>query len=78
MINNDVSSCSEIVKSADIIILNNVFEFFENKSKQVNDWIFLKNNIKSGTILVTIPSLKDTILNLPEVLFHDNLILNFF
>jgi hypothetical protein len=40
--------------------MNNVFEFFMEPEQQISIWRFLRQTIKSGTLLVTIPSLEET------------------
>ena len=57
----DVQDQGEAVRAADVIILNNVFEFFIPQSIQIRIWNFLRSNIKKGALLVTIPSLEDTL-----------------
>ncbi|XP_013774295.1 uncharacterized protein LOC106459240 [Limulus polyphemus] len=47
------------ITEADVVVLNNVFEFFLPQDIQVKTWQFLRSSIKQGTILVTIPSLED-------------------
>ncbi|XP_076315833.1 uncharacterized protein LOC143228452 isoform X2 [Tachypleus tridentatus] len=56
--------CSDIcsvpqISEADVIVLNNVFEFFLPQDIQVKTWQFLRSSIKQGAILVSIPSLED-------------------
>ena len=57
VINEKIEDCPDIVKSANIIILNNVFEFYLPIEKQVEIWKFLKSNIQSDCILITRPHL---------------------
>ncbi|XP_054154424.1 uncharacterized protein LOC128952969 [Oppia nitens] len=64
---NDISSLPQIVRSADIIVMNNVFEFFLNDSKQTDCWMFLYNHIKSDTYLITVPTLEDSLNHLSQV-----------
>jgi len=61
VIHSDMTACSELFQSADVIILNNVFEWFVDPSQQVFMWQFLSRNIKTGALLVTIPSLEKSI-----------------
>ncbi|XP_067123617.1 uncharacterized protein [Centruroides vittatus] len=59
---DDICNQPEAVKSADIIILNNVFEFFQTEDQQIKAWEFLRKNItKPKTRLITIPSLESTL-----------------
>lgn len=57
----DIQEQGEVVRAADIITLNNVFEFFVPPPVQIRIWTFLRANIKKGALLVTIPSLEDTL-----------------
>ncbi|KAL0271198.1 UNVERIFIED_CONTAM: hypothetical protein PYX00_008369 [Menopon gallinae] len=50
----------DLLSTADIIILNNVFEFFADVSECINAWHLLSQHIKVGCIIVTIPHLHDT------------------
>lgn len=56
---DDVQNVPEVVQNADVIVLNNVFEYFQAKEEQIRIWSFLRHNIKSQTILITIPSLEE-------------------
>lgn len=62
---DDICKQPEVVKKADVIILNNVFEFFQTEPEQIKSWIFLRNTItKPKTRLITIPSLESMLSNL--------------
>jgi chemotaxis methyl-accepting protein methylase len=50
----------DIILAADVIIMNNVFEFFMEPEQQISVWRFLRQTIKSGTLLVTVPPLEET------------------
>lgn len=52
--------CLFQVSTADIIVLNNVFEFFTDYETAITSWHLLAQNIKPGCILVTTPHLEDT------------------
>lgn len=64
VINANVLAVPDLVASSDIVILNNVFEFFTPEQEQVALWQFLRRTIKKGAILVTVPSLEDSLKNL--------------
>lgn len=64
VINANVLTVPELVSSSDVVILNNVFEFFTPEQEQVALWQFLRRTIKKGAILVTVPSLEDSLKNL--------------
>ncbi|XP_077991809.1 uncharacterized protein LOC144446014 [Glandiceps talaboti] len=61
----DVCSQSSILQQADVIVLNNVFEFFSSTAVQSQSWKFLGGNLqKTGCILVTVPSLEESLQHL--------------
>nr|XP_037287484.1 uncharacterized protein LOC119180394 [Rhipicephalus microplus] len=64
VINANVLAVPDLVASSDVVILNNVFEFFTPEQEQVALWQFLRRTIKKGAILVTVPSLEDSLKNL--------------
>ncbi|XP_027042530.1 uncharacterized protein LOC113670567 [Pocillopora damicornis] len=46
--------------AADIVVLNNVFEFFLSMNQQIRTWKFIREHVtKPGCILVTVPSLEE-------------------
>ncbi|MPC20345.1 hypothetical protein E2C01_013285 [Portunus trituberculatus] len=61
VLHGDIQDHSEVVRVADIICLNNVFEFFMPPSVQARIWAFLRANVKKGALMVTIPSLEDSL-----------------
>ncbi|KAK8738742.1 hypothetical protein OTU49_003653, partial [Cherax quadricarinatus] len=61
VIPGDIQEQGEVVRAADIICLNNVFEFFMPAGVQARIWAFLRSNVKKGALLVTIPSLEDSL-----------------
>ncbi|KAK4297664.1 hypothetical protein Pmani_029935 [Petrolisthes manimaculis] len=61
VLNGDIQDQGEVVRAADIICLNNVFEFFIPAAVQARIWCFLRSNTKKGALLVTIPSLEDSL-----------------
>ncbi|XP_037784599.1 uncharacterized protein LOC119580556 [Penaeus monodon] len=61
VVGGDIQEQAEIVRAADIIVLNNVFEFFMPPAVQARIWAFLRSSIKKGCLLVTIPSLEDSL-----------------
>lgn len=56
---DDVRNIPEVVQNADVIVLNNVFEYFQAKDEQMRIWNFLRQNTKSQAVLITIPSLEE-------------------
>lgn len=61
VIPGDIQEQGEVVRAADIICLNNVFEFFMPPTLQARIWAFLRSNCKKGALLITIPSLEDAL-----------------
>lgn len=64
IVNGRIENESKIVQSADVIILNNAFEFYLPPCEQVAVWKFLKNNLKTSAIVVTRPHLETTFQNI--------------
>ncbi|CAL7941114.1 unnamed protein product [Xylocopa violacea] len=60
IVNKRIEECPDIVRKSDIIIMNNPFEFYVTESEHMEIWKFLKANIKSGTTLITRPSIETT------------------
>lgn len=60
IIQDDVLNQLDVVRNCDVIILNNVFEFFLTKKNQHRIWTQLRETLKSGTLLVTVPSVEDS------------------
>ena len=56
----NIADRPDVVISANVIIMNNVFEFFLEPEEQISVWRFLRQTIKPGTLLVTMPPLEDT------------------
>jgi hypothetical protein len=54
----DVLACAKLLRGADIVILNNVFQFFHSKEAQAQIWRKLRPLLaKKGLRLVTVPAL---------------------
>lgn len=54
--------CSELtlLEQADVVVLNNVFEFFLPVDEQIRTWKILREHLtKPGCVLVTVPSLEE-------------------
>ncbi|GFG34682.1 hypothetical protein Cfor_10909 [Coptotermes formosanus] len=60
IIEANVADRPDVILSADVIIMNNVFEFFMEPEEQVTVWRFLRQTVKPGTLLVTVPPLEET------------------
>ncbi|KAF8958218.1 hypothetical protein BGZ46_002010 [Entomortierella lignicola] len=61
IVHDNLLNRESLLQGADIVIMNNVFQFFCPIPVQRQLWEFLYTNLRNrkGTILVTIPSLKD-------------------
>lgn len=60
VINSDVLERSDIIRSADVIIIN-VLDFFVDTEKHKEMWYFFKKHIKKGSYLVCNRSMADTL-----------------
>jgi tRNA A58 N-methylase Trm61 len=62
IINDNILNQADILASADIVILNNVFEWFTTQEELRNMWAFIVKSInKKGTIIVTSPSIEESL-----------------
>jgi len=61
ILEGDMAGMAEVIKTGDVVILNNVFEWFMDPEMQINMWKFLRSTFKAGTLLVTIPSLESSL-----------------
>ncbi|KAL5009307.1 hypothetical protein ScPMuIL_014888 [Solemya velum] len=65
IVHNDVQNEEQLLQCSDVIILNNVFEFFVPTDVQERLWCFLSEKIRrSGTLLITIPSIEESLQHL--------------
>ncbi|XP_007473309.1 uncharacterized protein LOC100011572 isoform X2 [Monodelphis domestica] len=68
----DICTQASLLQNADVVIMNNVFEYFLDRSEQSRAWEYISHNVrKKGTLLVTVPSLKECLSNL-QVAIHLN------
>eukprot|EP01119_Soliformovum_irregulare_P011567 TRINITY_DN2910_c2_g1_i1.p1 TRINITY_DN2910_c2_g1~~TRINITY_DN2910_c2_g1_i1.p1 ORF type:complete len:313 (-),score=100.68 TRINITY_DN2910_c2_g1_i1:15-953(-) len=63
IIRDDVKNQKEILQSADVVIMNNVFDFFVPESDMESLWKFVSTALKPGCRLVTLPSLERSLEN---------------
>lgn len=67
----DVCTQDILLQNADVVVMNNVFEYFMEPEQQVRAWKFIMQNFrKKGSLLVTVPSLHES-LNPLQVLQPD-------
>ncbi|KAM4624895.1 uncharacterized protein ACJ7VT_003393 [Polymixia lowei] len=58
----DVCSQDALVCNADVLVMNNVFEYFMKPSEQIKAWQFIIHHFrKKGSLLVTVPSLQESL-----------------
>ncbi|KAL1790314.1 bromodomain adjacent to zinc finger protein domain 1A [Sigmodon hispidus] len=61
----DICTQGSLLQSADVIVMNNVFEYFLTEAEQARAWDYVIHNVrKRGSLLVTVPSLQDSLLGL--------------
>ncbi|XP_054470504.1 uncharacterized protein zgc:109986 isoform X2 [Anoplopoma fimbria] len=69
VLHTDVLLQNVLLQKADVLIMNNVFEFFMEPSDQVRAWRFIMDNFrKKGSLLVSVPGLQESLNGLQEAL----------
>ncbi|XP_029900021.1 uncharacterized protein LOC115354018 isoform X2 [Myripristis murdjan] len=69
VVHADVCSQDVLLQNADVLVMNNVFEFFMEPSDQVKAWRFIVQHFRRrGSLLVTVPSLQESLSALQEAL----------
>jgi hypothetical protein len=66
IIHGELSTRLDLVTSADVIVLNNVFDWFAPVDIQVKLWQMLRQHVKSGSLMLTIPSIPESLNRLPN------------
>ena len=62
VINDDILNQKEVLAKADVVVMNNVFEFFAPGSELENLWKFISTTVKKkGCKIVTIPSIEKSL-----------------
>ncbi|XP_048340749.1 uncharacterized protein LOC125426482 isoform X2 [Sphaerodactylus townsendi] len=62
VLNADIRTQASLLQKADVVVMNNVFEYFLDKEEQARSWEFINQNIKKkGSLLVTVPSLGESL-----------------
>lgn len=62
MLHADICTQGSLLQNADVIIMNNVFEYFLNEAEQARAWEYICHNVrKQGSLLVTVPGLEDSL-----------------
>ncbi|XP_028293959.1 uncharacterized protein LOC114456424 isoform X2 [Gouania willdenowi] len=69
VVHGDVRAHQALLKRADVLILNNVFEFFMEHKEQVRVWRSIMECFTTpGSLMVTVPSLQESLSALQEAL----------
>ncbi|XP_035388507.1 uncharacterized protein zgc:109986 [Electrophorus electricus] len=67
VIHANICSQAALVQNSDVLIMNNVFEYFIEPKDQVRAWQFISQNFrKKGALLVTVPSIQESLMSLQE------------
>ncbi|XP_043119220.1 uncharacterized protein zgc:109986 [Puntigrus tetrazona] len=77
VIHADIRSQSALLQNADVLIMNNVFEYFMEPSDQMQTWLFISQNFrKKGALLVTVPNIQETLALLQDAVFLETVALS--
>ncbi|XP_016342724.1 uncharacterized protein LOC107689298 [Sinocyclocheilus anshuiensis] len=77
VIHADIRSQAALVQNTDVLIMNNVFEYFMEPSDQMQAWLFISQNFrKKGALLVTVPSIQEALALLQDAVFLETLVLS--
>lgn len=69
VVHADVCTQDALLQNADVLIMNNVFEYFMEPSEQIRAWRFIMKTFRrTGSLLVTVPGLQDSLSALQEAL----------
>uniref|UniRef100_A0AAV2JFR0 Methyltransferase type 11 domain-containing protein n=1 Tax=Knipowitschia caucasica TaxID=637954 RepID=A0AAV2JFR0_KNICA len=72
VVHSDICSQDSLVQNADVLVMNNVFEFFLEPPEQIRCWRFLVQNFRrKGSLLVTVPGLDESFRQIQEALPSD-------
>jgi len=58
VVEGDMCNFGGLIKTGDVIVLNNVFDWFMPPNVQVKMWQFLRTTLSTGCLIVSIPSLE--------------------
>ncbi|XP_074441245.1 uncharacterized protein LOC141742561 isoform X1 [Larus michahellis] len=62
VVHADICTEASLLQKADVVVMNNVFEYFLDRQEQARAWEFIAFNVrKRGSLLVTVPSLKESL-----------------
>ena len=57
VVEGDMCTLGDLIRTGDVVVLNNVFDWFMATEVQVTMWTFLRATLAPGSLLVIIPSL---------------------
>uniref|UniRef100_A0A8C0VC38 Methyltransferase type 11 domain-containing protein n=1 Tax=Cyanistes caeruleus TaxID=156563 RepID=A0A8C0VC38_CYACU len=62
VVHADICTQPSLLQKADVVVMNNVFEYFLDRREQARAWEFIACNVrKRGSLLVTVPSLEESL-----------------
>nr|XP_009942465.1 PREDICTED: uncharacterized protein LOC104338142 [Opisthocomus hoazin] len=62
VVHADICTQASLLQKADVVVMNNVFEYFLDRQEQARAWEFIACNVrKRGSLLVTVPSLTESL-----------------
>eukprot|EP01134_Creolimax_fragrantissima_P007948 CFRG7948T1 len=62
VIDGDIRKHADSLEKANVVVLNNVFQFFHSTEQHADFWVFLRRTINlKGTYLVTVPAVEDSL-----------------
>ncbi|XP_009462375.1 PREDICTED: uncharacterized protein LOC104011801 [Nipponia nippon] len=62
VVHADICTQASLLQKADVVVMNNVFEYFLDRQEQARAWEFIACNVrKRGSLLVTVPSLRESL-----------------
>jgi len=57
----DMCNMAGLIRTGDVIVLNNVFDWFMEPQLQIKMWQFLRTTLATGCLIVSIPSLESSL-----------------
>ncbi|KAJ8288756.1 hypothetical protein COCON_G00014150 [Conger conger] len=62
VIHADICTQASLLQNADVVVMNNVFEYFLESSDQMSAWHCISQNVrKKGALLITVPSVQEAL-----------------
>ncbi|KAG9336386.1 hypothetical protein JZ751_002733, partial [Albula glossodonta] len=61
IVHSDICAQASLLQNADVVVMNNVFEYFLESNDQIRAWHWISQNVrKKGALLVTVPSIQES------------------